>query len=642
MTNLPEMPNDGKKRFVIAASSEFPVERMNWFGDRWREVLDHSAESIQMTRFTSGRGAVLEEHGGAPVGVIDGAAVGSDRVMRVIARFSQSQRGQDIQRDVEDSIRPNSSIGYLPKRAVLVEENSDLGDLWRVTQWEPVELSVVGVPADPTVGVGRNMADAVRHAYSLLPNKAGGTPEEAVTMKKVRGDNGQVIEVPEDDPRPAITAEPVVARSVEVVRAAAPAVEGLTREQTVEVIDIAEAHGMQDRLRDWLARGLSPDQAAREVVNAKRTKGGVQPAAEHLELNEKDRSRYSYRRAILQAAEGNLDGLEAEVSQELALTLPQKAERHGGFYVPLQLGGASIQPVKRTLASNIGTGGTELVYEQPGELIELLRNRTVVIQMGARTLTGLTAPIAFPKQTAAMTAVWVGENPGADVAASDIVLGLALLSPKTLQASGAYSRQLLALSTLDVEMMVRDELALIHAIALDKAAIHGAGAGEPVGVYKAIGASTADFGSVQATYAKFVLMIQKVANLNADLGTLGFVTHTTVAANAMTQLTFGNVAASTPIWNGTVRDAIVAGYRAMATNQISTTMSGTDRSGGTNLGVAFGNWNDLIIGSWGGLELVVDPYRLKKQGVIEVTSFQMCDTLCRHGESFAVAINCVG
>lgn len=636
LTNLPAMPLDGKKRFVIAASSEYPVERMNWMGERWREVLDHQPASVQMGRFSSGRAAVLEEHGGVPIGVIDASALGSDNKLRTIVRFSKSVRGQEAEADMEDDIRTNSSIGYLPKSAVLVEENKELGDLWRVTQWEPLELSVVGIPADPTVGVGRNMSDALRYAAGL----AGAAPavpvnKEVQKMKKVRGENGAIIEVPDDDPRPAY--EPAA-----VIRTEAS---GLTREQIVEVCEIGDENKIDPKIvRGWLAAGLTPEQASRDVLKIRATTGTAQPASEHIDLSTKDRKRYSYSRAILSAADrgGQPDGLEGEVSQEIQRHLGPDMPRRGGVYVPLQLGDVRMETSKRTLASNIVTKGTEFVYEQPNELIELLRNRTVVLNMGARFLSGLSAPIAFPKQTGAMAASWVGENPGSNVGASDIVLGLALLAPKALQATGAYSRQLLATSTIDVEMMVRDELSIVHSIAVDFAALHGLGAaGEPTGIYKAIGASTQAFGGA-ASYQMMVNLLKKVAGLNADLGTLGFITHTTVAGNLMVQLTFGNVAASTPVWNGTIRDAVVAGYRAAATNQVSSTMTGVERTGGTELGVIFGNWADLIIGSFGALELIVDPYALKKQGIIEVTSFQMADILCRHGESFAVSTGCTG
>ena len=76
----------------------------------------------------------------------------------------------------------------------------------------------------------------------------------------------------------------------------------------------------------------------------------------------------------------------------------------------------------------------------------------------------------------------------------------------------------------------------------------------------------------------------------------------------------------------------LAGYTARASNQVSATLGG-----GSEHGLIFGNWSDALIGMWGALELVVDPYSLKKQGMIEVTSFQLCDIALRHAQSFCKA-----
>ena len=95
------------------------------------------------------------------------------------------------------------------------------------------------------------------------------------------------------------------------------------------------------------------------------------------------------------------------------------------------------------------------------------------------------------------------------------------------------------------------------------------------------------------------------------------------------------IAASTDtnmIWSGKLDNGTLAGYTARASNQVSAALGG-----GSEHGLIFGNWSDALIGMWGALELVVDPYALKKQGMIEVTSFQLCDIALRHPQSFCKA-----
>lgn len=614
--------DDGRTRYEVAVSSEYEVER-NFYGTLWREVLDHSADSIVMDRFQSGSAAVLVDHGGDQVGVVESARVDADRVMRAVVRFSQSERGREIEKDVEDGIRRNISVGYLPKRAKLMQEDPDRGDLWRMTLWEPVELSLVGVPADPTVGVGRSTTTG---AVSWPVEIEDGEP---VAEERTMDEKNTVA--------PAHAAETTA-------RAASPTTADMIAEankRAAEIVDMCEANGLGALATDMIRRGIDVGAAAREIL-AKRASSmstPAQPGAESMEdlgMKGRDLKRYSYARAILGAAavgeQRRFDGVEWEVHRELERRHPEGAARRGGLLVPTSLGAT-----QRALDTKTVTKGAEAVYEQAGELIELLRNRTAVLQLGARSLTGLTSPIAFPKQTGPLTANWVGEN-GAAVASSDVAFALALLSPKTLQATTAYSRQLLAQAAFDVESMVREELALVHSIAIDYAAIHGLGAaGEPVGIYSATGVSSHAFAGA-ADYSKLLVMIGKVAALNADLGSLGWLMHPTVATNLKGKPMFSNTA--TPTWEGPLNDGRVGGYRAIATNQVSSTMTGSERTGGTDIGNVFGNWNDCIVGSWGALELVVDPYAQKKSGLIEVTSFQLADVLARHGESFCKSTGC--
>jgi HK97 family phage major capsid protein len=269
-----------------------------------------------------------------------------------------------------------------------------------------------------------------------------------------------------------------------------------------------------------------------------------------------------------------------------------------------------------------------LKYTEPGEFIELLRNASIATRLGARVLPGLQGPVSFPKQTGAGTATWVGENPGSDVSESDATLGAVGLAAKTLQSTTSYSRQLLRQAIIDVEQMVRQDLTAVHALAWDRAVFHGGGTLQPTGIYAASGVNAVAIGGVP-TFGKLVDMITEVAIDNAILGKLGWAT-TPGLAGVLMQTLVASAAGSAMIWSGKITEGQVAGYTAIASNQIASNLgTGTDEHG-----VVFGNWDDVIIGTWGAMEIVVDPYRLKKQGMIELTSFEMVDIALRHPESF--------
>jgi hypothetical protein len=166
------------------------------------------------------------------------------------------------------------------------------------------------------------------------------------------------------------------------------------------------------------------------------------PLAADVKLNESEFKQYSYVRAIAAAiarAEGqSVSGIEAELSQELERQLPANVKRHGGIYVPMRLQ-AERAAISEALW-NTSTKGSSTFFTEAGEFIDLLRNQTVAIELGARLMAGLSSPVSFPKQTGAATAHWMPENDGANVPASNATLGSVSLTPKTLQATTAFSR----------------------------------------------------------------------------------------------------------------------------------------------------------------------------------------------------------
>jgi hypothetical protein len=266
-------------------------------------------------------------------------------------------------------------------------------------------------------------------------------------------------------------------------------------------------------------------------------------------LTERELGEYSLARAILTSAqcrEGKEENcLELEISEQLEREHTNISPRHGGIFVPWNVSCGEfarkserrIQIKRAGLDSATATTGTELKFTKPGDFLDFLYNRLRVKELGAETVTGLRDNVAFPKQTGRATGSWVAENPGSDVADSNLTLGQVLSSPKTYQSSTSYSRQLLAQAVVDVDTMVRQDLARDMAIAVDFAAIAGpTGGNSPVGAMNQSGIGSfilaADSGNGGApTYADILHMIESLENANADqLGDPGWLTTPTVKA----------------------------------------------------------------------------------------------------------------
>lgn len=594
--------DEERRTATLAFASELPFAR--YWGT---EILDVSATSMRQTRLIAGANLLVDHDPRDVVGVVEQVEIGADRVARATVRFGKSARAEEVWQDVRDGIRRNVSVGYMIHKASLVETDDDEGDTYLITDWEPYEVSMVSVPADYTVGVGRaaQLPASVQSAQAAAdPAAAAGLPSAADRVAEAA---------------PIILPKEVLTMS-----------ESIERNHAAEISQLAagiQGYDARELALRSIQAGHTVEQFQAEVLRAM----GNRPLAADVQLSARERQSYSYVRAIAAAisrAEGTaVSGLEAEISQELERQLPANAKRHGGIFVPLRLERAAISEA----LWNTSTKGSSTVFTEAGEFIDLLRNQAISVLLGARVMTGLSSPVSFPKQTGAATAYWMPENDGTNVTASNATLGSVSLTPKTLQATTAFSRQLMAQSSIDVEQFIRNDLAASHALAWDRAVLHGSGSNnEPTGIYAAGSVNSIAMGGTP-TYGKLIDMVAEVLKDNALLGNLAFAT-TPGMAGKLAQTVIAASTDSRMIWSGPLNDGQLVGYGAVATNQVLATLGG-----GSEHGVIFGNWADVMIGTWGALEIVVDPYALKKQGMVEVTSFQLADIALRNAQSFCKA-----
>lgn len=374
-----------------------------------------------------------------------------------------------------------------------------------------------------------------------------------------------------------------------------------------------------------------------------RLKKGPQVTA--MQLSDEEEAEYSYARAICAAMDGK-PSFEREVHDQLSRELPVGYKPKSGFFVPtnfrnyhpeagrrIRTGGYGLTPWRERagLDSITATKGQELKFTEYGGFIEMLRNKARVLQAGATYMGGLKGPTTFVKQNGAGTFTWQAENPGADVAESNLTLTTVTLTPRTGISTTSFSRQLLRLGVEDVELMVRNDLAVVHAIGIDAAALFGTGAPQPQGIFTAAGVAVVALGTngLAPTYVACVQLTIEPKKANADLGPMGIITTPGIEGTLKTTQKFASTNGD-PVW----ANDRVADVPAFSTNQVQANLT---KGTGTNLHAAYsGVWSQLIIGEWGAMELLVDELRLKKQGMIEVTTFQMIDVALRHAGAFAV------
>jgi HK97 family phage major capsid protein len=572
----------------LSFSSELPYER--WYG---AEILDHGGKAMRMGRLGAGAALLMDHDTRDQVGVVERAWIDKGKG-RAVVRFGRSARAQEVWQDVQDGIRSLVSVGYAV-HAMVLERSDDSGETYRVTDWEPYEISIVSVPADATVGIGR--ADGKQFQVRLLGAEID--PPKGTSQ-------GAIMEVMDNAPAGASaeTLSPDNARRIEQARGAALARLGESNKIPAGTI------------RGWIESGKTLDQAAEDVLKILSERANDDQLVGNLGMTNREANQYSLFRATRAIIDRNWSkaGLELKAHEEIQRRMGRAPKSDNSFFVPLDV-------LKRDLTVATGNAGGFLVSTTNQGFVDLLRNSTVLMQMGVTRLGGLTDNITIPRQTAGATAYWLA-NEGTSITESQMTLGQISLTPKTVGAYTEISRQLTLQSSPDVENLVLRDLAAQVGIDVDAKGLNGSGAsGQPTGLL-----GTSGVGSVSGTsiaYAGIIEFQTDVFGANALGGSAGYVTTGAVAALLKQRVKFSSTAS--PLWEGRLEEATMDGYRAMASNNVpSATM-------------IFGDWSQMLMAEWGVLEVDINPFANFQAGIIGVRAMYSVDFGVRVPGAFSVA-----
>lgn len=560
---------DGR-RVKIAVSSEEPVERH--FGI---EILDHKPGSIDLSFLNSGRAPLLLDHDPTKqIGVVESVDLdGSARRLRATVRFGRNGLAKDVFDDVDDGIRANISVGYQINKM-----DKEGKETYRATSWMPMEVSIVSIPADRTVGVGRSAADDLTRTVPATPVKEAKMAEFDLEAVKA-----------------------------EAARAAA--------KEAAEMIRLGSAHNKRDLAEKAVASGRSLAEFRGELLEAI---GNKPLDVADIGLTQKEVRRFSLMNAI--RAMANPTDFRAQEDARFEFEASAAAQRAMGLEARGLLIPADVLRswAKRDLNTTDDAGVIAQDF-RAGDFIDVLRNASSVMQAGATMLTGLKGNVAIPRKTAGSTAGWISTE-GAAAAESEPTLGQITMTPKTVGAFTDITRLMMMQSSPDIEALVRDDLSRGIALAIDDGALEGTGlSGQPTGIKSTSGVNKpANFAAVNPTFAEVVALETFVAEDNALMGNLSYIlpagmygalkTTPKVAGQAQFVVEPGNT---------------INGYRSIVSNQV------------TAGDLFFGNFSDLLIGMYGGLDILVDPYTASSSGTVRIRALQTVDVAVRYAASFA-------
>lgn len=565
--------NEENRTVELSFSSEEPYER--YWGV---EILDHSITSVNMDRLNNAAPLLFNHDRDVVIGVVEYAKIENRRGVALV-RFGNSEKAKEVFSDVVDGIMKNVSVGYQINEMELTSK-SDGVETYRVTNWQPFEISIVSVPADQSVGVGRSN-ELEEQEIKILKQK-----EEVRNME----DN----------------------KTVDLVQVQNQA-KNDERSRVREISAIGAKHGLGDIATKAIEDGTTADQfrsMVLDTIGQKQT--SINSRSGEIGLDEKEIQEYSFSKAMRAAITGDWSkaGFEKEASRAVEKLLGKDSR---GFYMPHEV-------LKRDMA----TTGSNLVgtNHMGSNFIEILRNKLIISKLGGQVLTGLSGNVAIPKQTGSATAYWILE--GADTTASDLTIGMLNLSPKTVSGATAYTRQMLLQSNPSIENLVMTDLAANIALAIDRAAISGTGlSGQPTGILNTNGINAVDCTTAKGglNWANVVSFETRVAAGNADVNNMHY-----IAGAAVTGL-LKTTEKSTGSAKYLLEDNEVNGYGFTRTNQV-----------GANT-MLFGDFSQIITALWGGLDIMIDPYTKAASGGTVIRAFQSLDIGLRYAQSFSASTN---
>jgi HK97 family phage major capsid protein/HK97 family phage prohead protease len=598
------------RTYEFPFSSEYPVAR--YFGN---EILSHESDAADLSRLNDSAPLLFNHNPDRVIGVVERAYIDDDKrrgYARV--RFSRNPFAQEVLGDVKDGVLRNVSFGYSIDK---MEERGN-GD-FVATAWSPYEVSVVSVPADASVGIGRSLEEPkTEPAASAAP-----TPDPILEMENTTPD-------------------------LAVVRAEAAEAE---RSRIAGITALCAKHGFDDMGRQLVESGRSLDEARSAVLD----KLGAKPveAVKPIEMDQRDAASYSISAGIRAALNGDWSSREAglvrEMSQEVQKQSGFSQSGKRGFFVPF----SALSKRATYVTSGATTGGNLVATDlMADEFIEALRNNSVMLNLGVRTMTGLVGDVAIPRRSGVASTYYLSTETTA-ITQSESTFDQVQLQPKNLAALSKYSRQTLLQATPGIEDLVRRDLTDGINLGIDLGILNGSGsAGQPTGILNTSGIGSVALGTNGGaiTVNSLVDLEEQVLIDNGAVNrdAIAYVTNAKVLAELKKLRAGGSTTTDGAYLVNDQLDAIgrggtpatVNGYPLYVTNQVPSNLTkGT--SSGVCSAVLMGDFSQAMVGFYGnGIEIVVgedsDDFSKALTSVRAIVSY---DVAVRHAESFAAILD---
>ena len=597
--------DEQNRTIVVAFSSEQSVQRS--FG---LEVLSHNPIDVDLSFLASGRAPLLLEHEREDqIGVVERAAIDADGVGRAVIRFSKGKDGEEIFQDVLDGVRTNISVGYTITGQRI--EQDAMGNNIVYCQWKPKEISIVSIPADETVGVGRS--DDTNESQSINNNEngsqsvnetIGSQSEQTTSDSQIANEVTTEAEIADLTNTAQRSDQSIKGKNTMTIETQfdADSIRSAERARVSEITSIAKRFDAEDVATQFVADGRSVDEFRAYVVE-KMSKAPAVRATATIGLTEKEAEEFSLSRAISAVVSGDWSeaGYELECSRAAAKA-QGKLQTRSNIFVPAEV-------LTRAAGANAVTaaGNPSLVNRTKVGFMDVLFNNTIAQRLGVQYMTGLNGVIELPKFTGAVQARFVDE--GADGTIDNIPSGVVELKPRTLIALAELTRSMILNGTA-MEQRIQAQLQKAVATKID-AAVFEAILAETGIAWGTLGAGGVDYAAIRE-----LIKDVEVANALNDMAMFAF------------DPLVGNALATTVKDTNTAGiylradDGSVAGYQTASSNHV-----------GSN--IIFGDFSNVTVGNWSTLELAIDDSTKFTSGGFLLRAITDIDVAVTRPEAFA-------
>ena len=580
----------------IAWASEF-AKGERWFGI---EVLDCSPQSIRLGRLKDGASLLFNHNRDALLGVVESVQIGSDRICRAKVRFDTCAEAEMRFQQVINKVLRQVSVTYVVHDIVLEKEEEGLRT-YRVTDWEPYELSFVTMAFDYTVGVGRDAGLALPN--QTPPTTVPAQPKETRAMDKTEDDKTQ------QQPAPSAEALDLKRRDALI-------------ELGVKYADYLTLDDVQTACRD----GHTVQKLQDLVIERMKTKHSDTRGA-HIGLTTKEVGQYSIARAVAAMVTGEWKGagLEREASQAAAQRFGMGTK---GILIPFDV----MASRDFTVGTSSEAGNLVATQLRPDLFADVLRNRLALGRLGVTMLFGLSSNVDMPRKLSGSSLGYVTEV--AASAETQPSTGKITLSPKRIGGYIEFSKQAVIQSSLAIEPMLRQDILSEYQVNFENAAINGSGSGaNPRGIRNTsgIGAVVGGANGAALVWDHLVDLESACANVNSEPDTSsGYLITTKTRGNAKKVVKAANLPF---IWDNGAQP--LNGYRAEVTNNVPSNLTKGSSSGVCSSLIFGSNWPMLVMATFGAVELLVDETTIAINGMNRLILNGYVDVGCRRAADFS-------